>query len=206
MFNPHLVPMGVYVPGRSLIHRAPTGPKLCMVLAIIAVTAVFGRSMFVAVGGITLVACLYAAAGIPFRIAARQLLAPIPIIVFVGAVTWWNDSLYVALCTSATLLSAIGVAILLTLTTTIEQMMDALEHGLTPLTRRGFPTEKILIAMSLTMRLIPLTALTVAEILEARRARGLGFSPSAFGVPLIVRSLLRAKAFGEALISRGVGD
>lgn len=206
MFNPHLVPMGVYVPGRSLIHRAPTGPKLCMVMAIIAVTAVFGRSMFVAVGGITLVACLYAAAGIPFRIAVRQLLAPIPIIVFIGAITWWKDNLSIALCTAATLLTAIGVAILLSLTTTIEQMMDALEHGLTPLTRVGFPTEKILIAMSLTMRLIPLTALTVAEILEARRARGLGFSPSAFGVPLIVRSLLRAKAFGEALISRGVGD
>ena len=84
-----------------------------MVLAIIAVTAVFGRSMFVAVGGIALVACLYAAAGIPFRIAFRQLLAPIPIIVFIGAITWWKDSLTVALCTAATLLTAIGVAILL---------------------------------------------------------------------------------------------
>lgn len=206
MFNPHAVPMGVYLPGRSPIHRAPTGLKLAVVMAIIIITAFFTRVWPVAASGLIVVTCLYAFARIPWKIALRQLLAPLPIVAFIGVITWWRAGLYEALCTSATLLTAIAVAVLLTLTTTIEQMMDALERGLAPLTRRGFPTEKILIAMSLTMRLIPLTALTVAEILEARRARGLGFSATAFGVPLIVRSLLRAKAFGEALISRGAGD
>ena len=203
MFNPHAVPLAVYVPGRSLIHRTPTAAKLTAVAGTILLTAVFGRHWPVAYGGLMLVLALYALARIPLATAAKQLLGPLPVVIFIGALTWWRESLDIALCTVSTLFTAIAIAILLTLTTTIEEMMDTLETGLTPLTKRGFPTEKILIAFSLTMRLIPLTALTVSEILEARRARGLSFSPSAFGVPLIVRSLLRAKALGEALISRG---
>ncbi|WP_282938421.1 energy-coupling factor transporter transmembrane component T family protein [Corynebacterium auriscanis] len=206
MFNPHVVPMGVYVPGRSVVHTAPTGLKLSVVIVTVIITAVLGRWWPVALGGLLLVVVLYVLAHIPAAIVGRQMLAPVPVVAFIGAVTWWRESWEIALCTTTTLFTAIAIAILLTLTTTVEQLMDALERLLQPLTRRGFPTEKILIAMSLTMRLIPLTAMTVAEILEARRARGLGFSPTAFGVPLLVRSLLRARAFGEALISRGIGD
>lgn len=204
MFNPHTVPLAVYVSGHSPIHRAPTGAKLGVVVVTIFLTAIFGGHRPVAISGLLVMLALYSMARIPPAIAAKQLLGPLPVVLFISATTWWREDLGTALNTAATLITAIGIAILLTLTTTIEHMMDALEAGLNPLTDRGFPTEKILIAFSLTMRLIPLTALTVSEILEARRARGLGLSPSAFGVPLIVRSLLRAKALGEALISRGL--
>ena len=204
MFNPHAVPLAVYVPGHSPIHRAPTGAKLAVVAVTIFLTAIFGGHRLVAIGGLLFMLALYFVSRIPLGTAAKQLLGPLPVVLFISAITWWREGLGIALSTAATLITAIGIAILLTLTTTIEQMMDALESGLKPLTDHGFPTEKILIAFSLTMRLIPLTALTVSEILEARRARGLGLYPSAFGVPLVVRSLLRAKALGEALISRGL--
>lgn len=41
---------------------------------------------------------------------------------------------------------------------------------------------------------------------DAQRARGLAASPRAFAVPLLVRSLRRADAIGEALAARGVDD
>ena len=60
--------------------------------------------------------------------------------------------------------------------------------------------------MSMTIRLIPLMLGTVNEVLDARKARGAGFSLCAFGTPIIVRSIRRARAMAEALQARGVGD
>ena len=102
--------------------------------------------------------------------------------------------------------SAILIAFLLTLTSTVDEIMDSVETSLAPLGRFGFPVENVTLAMSLTIRLIPLMFATVGEVLDARKARGAGFSISAFGTPVLIRSIRRARAIGEALQARGFGD
>jgi len=53
---------------------------------------------------------------------------------------------------------------------------------------------------------VPVVVGLAEEVREAQLARGLGMSPRAFAVPLVVRSLRHADALGEALAARGVDD
>jgi biotin transport system permease protein len=71
------------------------------------------------------------------------------------------------------------------------------------------PVDQVSLALTLTMRLIPLQVQAVNEVLDARRARGsrsVGLSLTAFGVPVIVRTILRARAIADALRARGAAD
>ena len=95
---------------------------------------------------------------------------------------------------------------MLTLTTTVEALLDALDQSLQPLARVGVPVELISLTIALTIRLIPLMLATANEVLDARRARGAGFSFAAFGVPLVIRAVRRARQIGEALMARGAVD
>ena len=63
-----------------------------------------------------------------------------------------------------------------------------------------------LLVLAMTIRCIPLLAGVVAEVTEARRARGLGFSLRALAVPVVIGALRTADAMGEALAARGVDD
>ena len=84
--------------------------------------------------------------------------------------------------------------------------MHSVEKMLLPFERFGLPVETITLAISLTLRLIPLQLATVNEVLDARKARGAGFSIVAFGTPVIIRSIRRARNIGDALLARGAGD
>ncbi|GAB3941328.1 energy-coupling factor transporter transmembrane component T family protein [Corynebacterium tapiri] len=196
------VPLGVYIPGTSVIHRTPVLLKLAVLVAYVIVVAL-GAPLIVAV---PLVALGYLCARIPVRIAAGQILPALPILVPLAAVQWWQASLAVALTTIIGLLATIAAAALMTLTTTVAELMDALERGLSPFARFGLPVETISLAISLTIRLIPLQLHSAQEILQARAARGASWSITAFGVPFIVRAIQRARKLAEALVARGVGD
>ena len=104
------------------------------------------------------------------------------------------------------IMSSIGMAAVFTLTTTVAEMLEALEKALAPTARFGVPVEAISLALSLTIRLIPLQFATVGEVLDARKARGADFSITAFGAPVMIRSIRRARVIGDALLARGVGD
>ena len=105
-----------------------------------------------------------------------------------------------------TFTAAIAAATLLTLTTTIEELLDGLERWLGPLSRFGVNPELVALAISLTIRLIPLIAMSAVQVLQARKARGADHSLLAFGIPFIVSAIRRSQAVGDALVARGVGD
>jgi biotin transport system permease protein len=107
------------------------------------------------------------------------------------------------------LLASISAALLVTLTTRVAAMMDSFGKGLRPFGRFGLPVDQISLALTLTLRLIPLQVQMVGEVLDARKARGsrsAGLSPVAFGVPVIVRTILRARGVADALRARGAAD
>lgn len=200
------VPLSVYHPGNSPVHRTPPGLKTFLLLIFLVGSAIWATELWQAtvVAGIT--ALCFLVAQIPFKLVLRQLVAPSLLLVAFALLLWWQRDFSTALTYFVVILSAVSMATLLTLTTTIVALMDAVEAGLRPLGRIGLPVETISLLMALTIRLIPLTALTVNEVLDARKARGASRSVLAFGVPVIVRSLLRARRLGEALKSRGVGN
>lgn len=200
------IPLGVYVPGDTLVHRTPAGWKFVALLSYILATTIAVKTWPIALACLAVISLFYVLARIPARLAVQQTAPVLPVLLVLGAFQWWQRGWEFAAVTVVVLLSSVAAAALLTLTTTIAELMAAIENGLTPFARFGLPVETISLAISLTIRLIPLQLATVTEVLAARKARGAGFSIAAFGTPVMVRSIRRARLLAEALIARGVAD
>ena len=200
------IPMGVYHPGTSIIHRLDPRWKFAFLLSFIIITTIVVNSPLVAGMLVAGVAALFTLARIPLRLALSQLWPPLPFLLMIFAFQWWQVGFESALRSLLLIYAAIMLACLTTLTSTLEAMMEAMEKVLTPFARYGLPVETIVLAMSLTIRLLPLMLTTVQQVLDARKARGVGFSLSAFATPVLIRSIRRAEMIGDALIARGVGD
>ena len=200
------IPLGVYVPGTTIIHRLNPSIKFVSLIVFIIASTIWAHTLTHA--GICLAAplLLLAVAKIPPKIVWGQLWPPLPFLLFLGAFNWWQQGWEKALVVTLVIMSSIGMAAVFTLTTTVAEMLEALEKALAPTARFGVPVEAISLAISLTIRLIPLQFATVGEVLDARKARGADFSITAFGAPVMIRSIRRARVIGDALLARGVGD
>ena len=203
---PKNIPLGFYVDADTIIHRIPAAVKFLVLIGFILVTSLAVHTLPWAAASLFLPPVLFPVARIPFRVALGQLVPPLYLLVALAAFQWWQKDFLSAAIMFLTIYAAISGAVLLTLTTKVSEMMDSLDRALAPLGRLGVPVENITLAMSLTIRLLPLMLGTVVEVLDARKARGATASLTAFGTPVIIRSIRRARAMGEALQARGVGD
>lgn len=197
------LPLGVYVSGTTLLHRMGAALKFVLLVAFIIGITALPTQPWHAVIALAFVAALYVWARIPGRVAWRQLVPLLPVLVFLGAFMVWQNGVAPALTLFIGLLATIAAANLLTLTTPVEELLAELDRALAPFGRAG---ELVSLTIALTIRLIPLTLATANEVLDARKARGVGFSFTAFGIPLVIRSVRRAKMMGEALMARGAVD
>lgn len=200
------LPLGVYVPGDTVVHRASPAAKFAALLLFIILITVLPTKPWhplAAAGG---VAVFYAVARIPFKTALRQVFPILPFMAFIGAFLWWQNGLEKMLITVFGLIAALMAASLFTLTTTIEDLMEALETNMAPLERIGVPVDTVSLAIALTIRQIPVLLGTANESLDARKARGANMSLLAFGTPLVIRSVRHAQLTGEALMARGAVD
>jgi biotin transport system permease protein len=113
----------------------------------------------------------------------------------------WLDGVEVASFSVARLLILVLAASLVTITTRSSEFVDGIVAAL----RRGpawLPAEKIALAISLTLRLLPSISITLAEIRIAQRARFLDGDIKALLVPLIVRTLKQSDNLAEAIHAR----
>jgi biotin transport system permease protein len=198
-------PLGLYVPGTSLLHRTPAGAKLLALVAAGVATVVVrhGWQVLVALG---LVLVGYAAAGLRPAVAARQLRPLLWVLVGTAAVHvvvsgWERAAVVVGVLAALVLLAS-----LVTLTTRTTDLVDAVVRGCRPLRVLGVDPERVGLTIALGVRCVPVVVGLAEEVRDAQRARGLTASPRAFAVPLIVRSLRHADALGEALTARGLDD
>jgi biotin transport system permease protein len=198
-------PIGLYHPGTSVLHRIPAGIKLlAMLLAVVGVVLLHRWWELAIAASVT--AVLFAVARIPPHLAWSQLRPLRYIIVLVAALQCMLAGWHAAVMVCGTIVVTVALAALVTLTTRVTAMLDALGVALHPLRRLGVDTDRIGLLLALTIRCIPLVAGIVTAVSEARRARGLGFSVRALAAPVVIRSLRSADALGEALIARGADD
>lgn len=203
---PKNIPLGFYVDADTIIHRIPAAVKFLALISFILVTSLAVKTIAWAALSLSIPLVLFPVARIPLRVAVGQLAPPLYLLVALAAFQWWQKDLTSAVIMFLTIYAAVTAAVLLTLATKVSEMMDSFDRALAPLGRLGVPVENITLAMSLTIRLLPLMLGTVLEVLDARKARGATASLTAFGTPVIIRSIRRARAMGEALHARGVGD
>lgn len=197
--------LGLYVPGRSVLHRLPAGVKLVLLLLVGAGSVLLDTWWQVALL-LLLVLAGYPVAGLRLRTALSQVrplvwIAGFAAVVHVVVSGWERAGVVLGVLASLVLLAA-----LVTLTTRATAMVDAIVAACRPLRVVGIDPERVGLVLTLGIRCVPVVVGLAEEVRDAQLARGLGSSPRAFAVPLIVRSLRHADALGEALVARGVED
>ena len=194
--------LSLYVPGDSPLHRLPAGAKLLILVA--ASSALFLVSGIpVHAGELLVVLALYRVARLPLRDTVHQLrpafVFMVPIFLFHVFFTDWRFGLETVLRIAVLLL----LAVLVTLTTKLSDLIEVLEGVMRPLRHVGVNPAKTGMMLSMVIRLIPLMMREAGEILEAQRARGLDASAVALLVPLLIKTLKMADALGDAMEARG---
>jgi biotin transport system permease protein len=197
--------IGLFRPGTSVVHRAPAGLKL-LLLAGGAVLLLLVRTPLAVLLGLLLVECGYLAAGLTPHELLRQLWPLRWVVVLLVPFQWWTAGWQAAVVVVGTLLVLVAAAGLVTLTTRTTAMLDLLERLLRPARRVGIDPERVSLLLALTIRAVPVVVGTLAEVRDARRARGLERSPRALLVPAVLRTMRHADRLGEALVARGVDD
>jgi len=195
--------LSLYVPGTTLVHRAYAWLKLLFLC--VCGTAVMLISSPLIVGcAVVGVALLYVVARIPLRTVWRMTRTLLLFILVIIGFQWYFSSASLAVLVGLRILFLVAAANLLTLTTSMSDLIATVETILTPLSRFGLHPERVGIAIGLTLRFIPSLVEQGALIREAQAARGVR-SRFTYLVPLIIRTLRMADGVGEALEVRGAG-
>ena len=199
------VSLGLYRPGRSLLHRLPAWSKLLLLLVAGASSLLLDEPWQVG-AALGVVVLGYAVAGVPPRVMLRQAR---PLVWILGAVavfhvlaSGWERAVVVV----GVLLALVLLAALVTLTTRTTELVDVLVSWLRPLKVVRVDPERVGLLLALAIRSVPVVVGLAQEVRDAQRARGLTASPTAYAVPLVIRSLRHADELGEALAARGVDD
>jgi len=200
--------LGAYVPGRSWLHRAPTGAKLGgLALFGIGLALVPGRVGWVggslAFGAVVAVAL---SARLPLGLALRALRVLLVLGLAVAVYQVWRSGWQVALGVLATLMALVLAGLVVTMTTPMDSIIEVVVRASRPLRRFGLKPEWVGLAFALTLRGIPALVEIVTEARDAARARGLERDPRAILVPAVIRTVARARTTGEALAARGLAD
>ncbi|KRE37709.1 cobalt ABC transporter [Janibacter sp. Soil728] len=197
--------IGLYREGRSVLHRVPAGAKLAGLL-LTGLVSPFVRSPEVTAAGLVLVLAGYALARMPVRVLLQMLrpllIVMVPLGIFQTVVAGWERAFVIV----GVLVALVLLANLVTLTTRTSDLVDVVVRVCGPLRRVGVNPERVGLMLQLAIRAVPLIIDLGRRVREAQHARGLGASPRAFAVPLIVGALRRADAMGDALAARGFDD
>ncbi|MDZ5076902.1 energy-coupling factor transporter transmembrane protein EcfT [Nesterenkonia sp. HG001] len=196
--------MPLHRPGTSLLHRTGVATKFLLVFLFALAVSLQRENVWVVLGAWALVLLGHLAAGVGAAGLLRRLwglrwiliILTVPQLIFLDPqTTALNVSRVVAV---------IMVAGLFTLTTRTTDIMTAFDRALRPLGRCGVDTSRISLALSLTIRSVPVILAFSSQIQEALRARGRRMTPKALVMPLLVMSLRHAEETAEALAARGV--
>ena len=197
--------LGLYRPGSTPLHRLRAGTKLvALFVAGIVVVAVRGPASGVA--ALVAAVALVVWSGMGVRVLLRTLRGILLVAVALAAYQAWQQGWPRAVESVADLVALVLLATVLTVTTPIDEVLDAVTAALRPWRRWGVDPERAALAFSLMIRAIPTTIEIADQTRDAAVARGLQRDPRARLVPVVIRVVAQARATGEALHARGIGD
>lgn len=197
--------LGAYRPGTTWLHRLPAGAKLLGLVAGGAAT-VAARGPVSGLVALAVAVTLFAWGGAGLRAGLSTLRAVLVVLALLGAFQWWQDGPLRAVEPVCDLLALVLAATVLTTTTRVDEVLDVVGRVARPLRHVGLDPSMVALAFSLVVRGIPTTLDLARETREAALARGLAGDPRARLTPLVIRVVAHARATGDALHARGVGD
>lgn len=197
--------IGDYRPGDTLLHRLPAGAKLVALLAAGIATLVV-RGPVASLVALALALLLLRWTGAGLRATVRGLRGLLVMVAMLFAWQVWQSGWPRAVETVGDILALALLATVLTVTTRVDDLLEAITAGLRPLRRIGVDADRVALAFALTIRAIPATLELAEETRQAAQARGLERDPRARLTPFVIRVVARAHETGAALHARGIGD
>lgn len=197
--------LGIHVPGRSFWHRLPTGWKYAAFL-VLTVPAVVAEEPWVVVGLLVLTMALVAATGAPPRLAWGL---PLGLLMLLGVLVAFHvvtGHPLLAVRVVGTLLVALYASRILLISTPMPVLVDAVVAAATPLRFIGLDPERFGLAVAIALRSIPFVVASFSEVRDATRARGIERNPFALVTPVVIQTVAFARATGDALVARGLGE
>jgi biotin transport system permease protein len=197
--------LGLHRPGATPLHRLPAGAKLLGLLGAGVVVVVLRgpvSSIVLLVGAALLLARSGAGVGPTLR-ALRGILL---VAAALGAYQVWQQGWPQAVESVGDLLTLVLLATVLTVTTPVDEILDAVTRALRPLRRLGVDADQVALAFALMVRAVPTTIEIADETRDAALARGLQHDPRARLTPMVIRVVAHARATGDALHARGIGE
>ncbi|WP_336276923.1 energy-coupling factor transporter transmembrane component T family protein [Bartonella sp. CB178] len=197
--------IGLYCPQNTLIHRLKPGIKLVS-LSVFAIAIFAVSSISVLLLFLSLLALLYRAAKVPFKIVFKQFksMSLFLALIFIFQVfsSYWLVGFEVIL----RLVILVFLASLISFTTKVSDMVSSIESGLRPFRCFGINPSKFSMVLSMTIRFIPVVGEKFNEVREAQQARGLDANIFSLAIPLIIRTIKMASEVAEALDARSYDD
>jgi energy-coupling factor transport system permease protein len=228
------LPIGVYMPGQTLLHRLRARTKLLVLiwlalLCFLANHREFHFGAYVVAFLLLGASLLMAHVSLPYiwkrmRLLVLLLLIGIPFsLMFTPGVTWHTfgpvvvtyDGIWFVISFGAIFLLLYLGSMVLTLTTTPVALAEGVMLLLRPFRRLGLPVEEFGLMTLVCLRFIPVLIQEAEQLLKAQISRGADFSSGSVKtriqrlgtllVPLIQGALRRAANLSLALEARGYG-
>lgn len=199
------LPLGIHVPGDTMWHRMPVGPKLAG-LVVVSLAVVAARGPWPACVAVVVALGIAVWAGVPARAVARGVRPLLVVLAMLAAFQWWVRGWEPAVEVVATTVALVIAATTFTATTAMDALLDTIVRGLRPFRRFGVDPDKVALAFSLMITAIPAVFTIFGETRDAAKARGLERSPRATLAPMAIRVVAHAQSTGAALAARGIGD
>lgn len=197
--------LGLYVPGRSFWHRLTPGVKYLAFLTL-TVPALASGSPWVALGMMVAALALVAATDAPLRLAWGLPSSLVALLAVLAGYHVLSGREMLAVTIVATLLTALYASRILLISTPGPVLVDALARFARPLRRLGRDPDRFALAVLIMIRSVPFVAAAFGEVRQAARARGLERNPLALVAPVVVQTVAYARATGDALAARGLGE
>ena len=222
------ITIGQYYPANSVIHKLD--PRVKLFATMIYIIGLFCFKGVLSLGLIALfLFALVRLSKVPFKFIVKGLKAIVVLLMITatfnllltpGETVFWHwKSLQItdtgitnAVVMTVRLMFLIIGTSLMTLTTTPNQLTDALETSLKPLTKIHVPVHAIAMMMSIALRFIPILIEETDKIMKAQMARGADFEHGniiqraknmvPLLVPLFVSAFRRADELAMAMEAR----
>lgn len=196
---------GLYVPGRTPLHRMGVGWKYALLL-LLTVPALWAQQALVTIGLIAVTAIALLTIGARPRVALGLPASLWLVLLVLGAYQGFFVSWSGAIVVAGNVWLAVYASRLITLTTPGPVLLDALVAAVRPLRPLGVDPERFGLAAALMVRSVPYLLGRFADVRDAARARGLERNLFAQVTPVVVGAVAFAQATGEALAARGLGE
>jgi len=194
-----------YVPGGSVVHRAPLWLKFLLVLGC-GMASFLIADWTVAAGMLALMCGLFLLSGAgPARL-LRAVRPVLPVLAVLGLFQWWPLGGPTAARIVLNVLVCIVAASILTATTPVQTLLDGVASLAMPFRGLGADPERFALTIAVMLRSIPFIAGAYSNVRDSARARGLERNPRALVLPVFITTVAFARQTGEALAARGLGE